>query len=274
MPGSDSLLTNASKLRLPALTRAKNALASSFDNLRSKPDQERRSRFFKTLSKPTTNAEKLEDKSFSQSLDMKPPSPTSSEKAALDTLMDPIPTTAPKLEVKEDTMRKRTWSGFTFKSRSATKVSVDSESKDQEPVPEPKDKDLSSVDVSPREANQSEHSVKFTTMLKQEDENMDHRTSPSLPMSRTPLTPVRKIKSNRPRDRYKLHRLSFTPPAAPTFKSDFRRTHRRATSYGFTTPSWRQEIFESVSTPTKPSGHKQSRSIGSNFCEFITGNLL
>ena len=270
---SSSLETSSSRLRLPALTRAKNALATSIDNLRNKPS-DRGSRFFKSL-RTSASVDKpvgkiVEDERVTQSLNAKTLSPIFSRKTSLDTLMAPIPTTPVKHKTEEDTRRERTWSGFIHKRSPRPSMLEDTDGK-QKPLleQEGKDETRSPSPDGHRQIDQPVASEKHAT-FKLQDFN-DEQTSPT---SKTQLTPVRKINSNRPRDRLKFQRHSLTPPARLSTSSPMetepkcRRTHRRSTSYAHTASSWRQEIFESVNTPTKPDGSRRAKTV--EFCELIT----
>lgn len=268
---SNSLDTSSSRLRLPTLTRAKNALTTSIENLRNKPS-DRGPRFFKSL-RSSASVDKpvekmVEDKRGTQSLNVKTLSPLFSRKTALDTLMAPIPTTPVKQKTEEDTRRERTWSGFIHKRSPRSSTIEDADTKgEHKPLLQQIGKDETGSPP-PDKQDQPIVSEKHAT-FKLQDLN-DKQTSPT---SKTPSTPVRKIRSNRPRDRLKFQRHSLTPPARMSTSSPleteprFRKTHRRSTSYAFTVSSWRQEIFESVNTPTKPNGSRKANT--AEFCKLI-----
>ena len=264
-PGTGGLLTNtsleaSSRLRLPALSRAKDAIASSIENLKNRPSG-RGSRF--TKNKPT---DKQQDDQVTQSLNVRSVSPLFSKKTNLDTLMAPIPTTPVKQRTKEEVRRERSWSGYSQSPRSSPDIldaiqtsrrggsSQDKESETTSklvqsvgPVP------TEDVLKSPKAAEEVLKSPK-----KKKRTSFDLGDKSAEVEFKVPTTPMRRVKSQRPRD-MRHDRQSKTPPATTSShhsKKGFRKTHRRATSLAMPAYSstWRQDIFESCNTPDKRHG--------------------
>ena len=220
---------------LPALARAKIALASSFENLKNK-QSDRNSKLFR--SKMVSHG--------SHGYQSFPPSSLFSKKTTLDTLLSPIPTSpVAKQQTEEDVRRVRTWSGFIHKSPGSSHSDLQ-ETQGNSPT----------IDTPVESFSDSKETVASTPKKKtsfQSNENMEFII---------PSTPVRKILGTRPHslrggkhDRHSIHHPLRKPTLTPPPPDKKYRTHRRATSFAVT--SWRQEMFESC-TPDR--GHNRSTS--------------
>lgn len=95
--GNSALEESSSRLTVPALTRAKNAITSSFENLRSKPVTDKKQR-----NKPESQQLDL----CTQSLTGRSASPLFTRRTSIDTLMAPVSTSPLK---EEAAGRERSW---------------------------------------------------------------------------------------------------------------------------------------------------------------------
>lgn len=216
---------SSSRLRLPALTKAKMAITSSFDNLRSRSLQT------SLIEKKPGKSEEQEKgsvedrKSFSLNMS-KPASPLFSRRTSIDTLMAPIVTTPIKEGVSHG--RNRSWTAGEW------------------------------------EHPQSDQPAPVNTTKKGEEQRE----------VKTPQRPPRlnsRVLHQADKKERKSDRFSLTPPSVSVNKgSNFVKGHRRATSHGIS-KSLRQEIFDSVSTPTKLESkqHRRADSSDVSFCEHL-----
>ena len=291
-----SVSTN--RTRLSALERTKMALASSFENLRSR----------KNLKKATPDGNSVErsitpEPRGSQSLNLPTNTSIFMRKTDIDSLMDPISSLAGKVEEKEKGSGsgiKRSWSGSggSFKLRrrwNLRKVPSD-ETHDGEKTKQAnsEDKKVSDEKVqdkpsSGKSKNGEEGTADGTASAVLNTQIVHPIASSSRPSSTSPplspllssrqkgnisqahsflpqtlhtpaRSPITTRRSTRPRaqkhDLSLLQRRTsrYTPPpgSASALPQEFLRSHRRSMS-------WRQEIFESVSTPTKTERNASSK---------------
>ena len=201
--------TTEEKLNVPALTRAKIAIANSFENLRSKPLVERKR---KNSQDKLHNSKGMGRKA--ESLNMRATSPLFARKTSIDTLMAPV-TTSPRKDLPH--RRERSWTAGV-------------------------DKVLPDMPVA---ATSSASDSQLGTTEEQKDQIPGHNKTPHR------ITLPKKGRSLH-RERHTRH--SLTPPSvAAVDKYLPSRGHRRSSS-NIISKSWRQEIFDSVSTPTKLEG--------------------
>ena len=201
-------MDTSSRLRVPALTRAKDAITNSIENLKNRPSG-RGSRFHKTK----TVDKQPNDDQVSQSLNARPISPLFSKKTNLDTLMAPIPTTPIKQRSKDEVRRERSWSGYAHSPHS----SLDIQASSIRDLPQG-NKGVES-EANSRLVQSEEHALtKESTTKAKDDAPKKKRTSFDLTDKsvevefKAPTTPIRKMKSQRPRD-LREERQSKTPPA-------------------------------------------------------------
>lgn len=222
------------RLAVPALTRAKLAITNSFENLRSKPTADKKQKSLMKAEEEQQQQQQLQQKDdqLSQSHD-RSLSPLFSRKSHIDTLMAPV-TTSPFKGDKDTTKRNRSWTDMTSglgKMRQLSHASVVKVSNNNK--------------TSARKILQEEQDRE-----KEQEQATQNKKSDGMVKTPTRLTPVLKKRN--------LHQVSdarhcMTPPASSSEdKYGFSRArgHRRTSSHGITR-SWRQEIFDSVSSPTK-----------------------
>lgn len=205
-----SVEDTSSKLSVPALTRAKLAIANSFENLRSKPATDRKRKF---------SQDKMQTKREVDSI--RSTSPLFARKTNIATLMAPVTTSPMKVPQK----RERSWTADLSKSPQVLCVpaNIASESHEGEPGED-----------SEEHKDKTEQKELFKT---------PHRVT----------LPKRRRSLHRSGERSARH--SLTPPSVSTADQYLRtRGHRRSSSNVIISRSWRQEIFDSVSTPTKLDG--------------------
>jgi len=266
---------NTNKGRLSALERAKMALASSFDNLRTR----------KQLKK--VGSEDIPDRRSatpepqgSQSLNLPSNgSPTFSKKLSVSSLTAPGETAPNGKEIE----LKRSWSGsggsFRLRRRRNLKKAASDEATEEEKRKTQSDSDDKRTNSEQEQSSMSKEngdihhaqSAPFSSIPPSlQSSTLSPPLSPLLSSSRpgakvlesksfpshvfrTPThSPIRTRRSVRPRHRRKakkddpLHRMQFTPspPPPPVLPPMFLRGHQRSMSL-------RQDIYESVSTPTK-----------------------
>lgn len=213
-PQHSTVEDSSSKLTVPALTRAKLAIANSFENLRSKPASDRKR---KTSQEKMLNDREVDRKTESLNV-ARATSPLFSRKTNIATLMAPV-TTSP---MKAPERRERSWTADLSKIPPLPSIpgTIASQKHGAETKEEHSDK--------------SEQKDLFKT---------PHRIS--LPKRRRSL-------HRSEEERYARH--SLTPPSVSTVdKYLLTRGHRRSSS-NVISRSWRQEIFDSVTTPTKMDG--------------------
>lgn len=225
--GDSALEDSSSRLTVPALTRAKMAITNSFENLRSKPALDKKRKL--------SQHEKAElgQLDASQSLNVRSVSPLFARKTNIDTLMAPVATSPLK---EESRGRERSWTAGV--RRTILPRVTTSNDKNQEE----KNKDK-------KEQNQEEKNIDEEEEKQRDKAQSETATTPH----RTVLHKRRKSPGNLQRDRPPL-RHSLTPPSGSGVEKYLQfRGHRRSTS-NIISRSWRQEIFDSVSTPTKLDG--------------------
>ena len=244
----------SSKLKIPALSRAKNALASSIDNLRTRQQNNQSSR--KSTSAKTREgggtAANSNDK-VSQSLDLPVHSPLFTRKAKLDDLMAPIsmsPSPSADKEQKKQLqlgVRERSNSerlqkhkirelttasnGSDREEKDKAKESIRNKSRRRTPPSMP-----SAVKEVPAFQRSRSPSPLVTSPPATSQKTFDNFLTPR----RTPALGLTGLKGKR---------LSRTPPAQTVSTASdhqLRRGHKRSTSY-----TCRAEIFESVNTPER-----------------------
>lgn len=262
---------NTNRGRLSALERAKMALTSSFDNLRTRKQLKKAGSDDNSDRRSATP-----EPQGSQSLNLPSNvSPILSKKTSVSSLLGPVSTgeTAPN-ELK------RSWSGsagsFRLRRRRNLKKAASDEASEEEKgktqshlddkrtnseqeqstengdIQHAQSAPLSSI---PPSLQSSTISPPLSPLLSSSRPGAKVLESKSFPSHafRTPThSPVRTRRSVRPHGRRKgkkddhLQRLQFTPPpaSAPVLPPMLLRGHQRSMSL-------RQDIFESVSTPTK-----------------------
>lgn len=213
--GNSTLEESSARLAVPALTRAKNAITSSFENLRSKPVTEK-----KQKSKPEIQQSDV----HSQSLTTRSASPLFARRTSIDTLMAPV-STSPMKE-GDGTGRDRSWTAG-----------------------------VGEMWQRPRPQGRHDPSTKNQDGKGKEKEKEDGEKAKKDDEKDVFKTPRRSFAATRRRnfhgaDQGHRVRLSLTPPSSATIEKYHAKGHRRSTS-NIVSSSWRQEIFDSVSTPTK-----------------------
>ena len=232
------------KPKLPALSRAKNALASSFTNLPTK----------KNSVKSQKDSETAVDERASQSLNLPIHSPIFTRKTKLDELMAPIPL-SPSTE-KEKKMesrlaprlRERSWSDR-LQKRKGREIKISNEETDS----------VKKTDEAKQNGGEKDEKRKtLPPPLVSKKEQLSNRRpkSPSPLATSPPATSQKKFEAmtttprRTPRRGWRGNRSSRTPPAqmvsTPSADHQPRLGHRRSTSY-----TCRAEIFESVHTPER-----------------------
>lgn len=256
----------SSRLKLPAFARAKNALASSIDNLRTRQQNNNNQTGKKEIKASNGSGSAVavggEDRA-SQSLTLPVHSPIFTRKAKLDDLMAPIAMSpSPSSEKKlggsrlPAAMRERSWSDR-LQKRKLRELSVvvdgsppdNSEKEKGEKDKKKKTKGSSRTPPSPPATNKDGLStpkrsrspspltiIPPTMNQKRPDNNNNNLQMPR----RAPMLGLKGTRSKR---------SSRTPPAqmaSSPMDLQLRRGHRRSTSY-----TCRAEIFESVNTPER-----------------------
>ena len=219
------------KLKVPAIARAKNMIANSFENLRSKPQA--------LAEKPKkTSSTALVTKPNAQSL--------FSRKSSIDTLMSPVRSKSSsvdedmnkekRLQAKRDAEgRTRSWTSCT--GLLPPKLILDSEEFETEKVADEEEPD--NVETIRIDEPVGCHEGAMTS----------HYALPKTPQGQRTRSLREAVQS-----RY----LSLTPPSTSTSEGLFSKQHRRAVSHEMGS-SWRQDIFESVVTPGKlEKGHRRT----------------
>ena len=267
---------SSARLKLPALSRAKNALASSIDNLRTRQQNNQTTKKPSSNNKTSGGEEKENrtvatagDERVSQSLSLPIHSPIFARKTKLDTLMAPISMSpspsqdgdkklGSQLPVREK--RERSWSE-SVKKHKIRELPTGSGG-ESPPSPRNKERDRSKE----RKAKGSRRSPPPVSSTKTGKEpSAPQRTKPVSPLTSPPATSSRKkfeTFHQTPRrtptlglSSRKGKRASRTPPAQMVstpveYPPGVRRGHRRSTSY-----TCRAEIFESVNTPSERTSH-------------------
>lgn len=268
---------SSARLKLPALSRAKNALASSIDNLRTRQQNNQTTKKPSSNNKTSGGEEKENrtvatagDERVSQSLSLPIHSPIFARKTKLDTLMAPISMSpspsqdgdkkklGSQLPVREK--RERSWSE-SVKKHKIRELPTGSGG-ESPPSPHNKERDRSKE----RKAKGSRRSPPPVSSTKTGKEpSTPQRTKPVSPLTSPPATSSRKkfeTFHQTPRrtptlglSSRKGKRASRTPPAQMVstpveYPPGVRRGHRRSTSY-----TCRAEIFESVNTPSERTSH-------------------
>ncbi len=215
------------RLRLPSLARAKMAITSSFENLRVKPGQGQEAKKQQRVGGDGgSEGDEFKGKDVkSNSLNLQSPSPLFSRKTNITTLMNPI-VTSPK---RETAVRQRAWTA-------GERVPLTLPGEDRE----------ESVLVSEESALVSNTLVSNTgpaasLLMDDDDDTVPEKAGVYKTPQRSHV--FRSLREG------KLERHSLTPPSSQQ-QHHYRTNHRRTTSHVITR-SWRQEIFDSVSTPTK-----------------------
>ena len=267
---------SSARLRVPALSRAKNALASSIDNLRTRQQQNNNQTTKKSSTKIAngenrTAAAAASDERVSQSLSLPVHSPIFARKTKLDTLMAPIsmspsPFQEQKrlggpLPVREVQVRERSWSESVKKHKIRELTTGGGGVGGGESPPSPcKEKDRPK-ERKTKGGRRTPPSPPISSSSSTRTEKEPRRTRPVSPLTSPPATsqpkrfeafhqtprrtPVLGL-SNR-----KGKRTSRTPPAQMVstpvdYPPGVCRGHRRSTSY-----TCRAEIFESINTPSE-----------------------
>ena len=255
---------SSAKLKLPALSRAKNALASSIDNLRTRQQNNQ------STKKPSTKtnegsrpaaAPAASDEKVSQSLNLPVHSPIFARKTKLDTLMAPIsmsPSPSQEGEKKLGSQlplrgRERSW------SESVKKHKIRELTNGSESPPSPgKEKDRLK-EMKTRGSRRRTPPSPPITMTTGKEAGTPRRARPVSSLASPPATSQKKFDGfQTPRrtpmlglSNQKGKRSSRTPPAQMVstpieYPPGVRKGHRRSTSY-----TCRAEIFESVNTPSE-----------------------
>lgn len=256
---------SSAKLKLPALSRAKNALASSIDNLRTRQQNNQ------STKKPGTKASEENraaaanggtDERVSQSLSLPVHSPIFARKTKLDTLMAPISMSPSPSQDGEKKLgnqlplrevRERSWSE-SVKKHKIRELTIGSES----PPSPGKERDRLK-DKKAKGSRRTPPSPPVSSMKTGKEPNTPQKTRAVSPLASPPPTSQKKFDTfQTPRRTPKLglsnrkgKRASRTPPAQMVstpvdYPPGVRRGHRRSTSY-----TCRAEIFESVNTPSE-----------------------
>ena len=241
------------KPKLPALSRAKNALASSINNLPVK----------KNNVKSRKESERAGEERASQSLSLPVHSPIFTRKTKLDDLMAPIPVSpATEKEKKLESRllpktRERSWSDRLQKHKVREMAASDGESNSI------KDKD-EAKESEGEKSNKRRRTSPIPPLTVKEQVGSRSPRSPSPLTTSPPATSQKKYESlttprRTPKRGLRGNRSSRTPPAqmvsTPMADQRWRWGHRRSTSY-----TCRAEIFESVNTPERKSSY--------DVCEF------
>ena len=199
------------RLTVPALARAKMAITSSFENLRSKP--------------PTEKKQKSKTENQQSSDVYRSSSPLFARKTSINTLMAPVSTSP----LREGGGRSRSWTAGVGEICRPAPVSLESNNQG--------DKDQGKIQGD-------------------SDESEKQNGGDDKGVSETPMFTTPKKKDLQ-------HRHSLTPPSSSAEEFLFK-GHRRSTST-ITFGSWRQEIYDSVCTPTKL--EKDFNRADSDICE-------
>ena len=266
---------SSAKLKLPALLRAKNTLASSIDNVRSR--QRSGSQSTRMISRGNTSAGSqtaaaASDGRVTQSLNLPVRSPIFARKTKLDTLMAPISMSPSPSYEKEKKLgseqstgekRERSWSESVNKRKAREPASEDgspsSPGKERERLKDKRDRGRRRTPPSPP----------VTTKTGKEPSTPQRQTRAVSPLASPPATSQKLFDTfQTPRrtptlglSTKKAKRASRTPPAQMVstpidYPPGVRKGHRRSTSY-----TCRAEIFESIHTPERRSSH--------DLCEFM-----
>ena len=246
------------RLRLSTLTRAKNVIANSFENLRSRP--------------PLPLDKKTRKSALYVTSEQRPYDLLFAHKSNINTLMSPVhanPSNKNMAEEKvvcqsekDDVRWNRAWTaGVSPPNIRGKNVSSENE-RVSESAPLRRRKD---------EAEQSAvlHSLPAQTSQETsqaEEQYLLRKTTQHLSFPRT-----RGLREFQQRNRQR--HLSLTPPsssASLSSKEKFHREHRRAASHGISS-SWRQELFESVATPSKMDRKCRRTPTSSDICELRAG---
>lgn len=272
---------SSARLRVPALSRAKNALASSIDNLRTRQQQNNNQTTKKSSTKiangenRTATAAAASGEMASQSLSLPVHSPIFARKTKLDTLMAPIsmspsPSQEHKrlggpLPVREVQVRERSWSESVKKHKIRELPTGGGGAGGGESPPSPrkeKDRPKERKTKGDRRTPPSPPVSSSSSSTKTGKEpGTPRRTRPVSPLTSPPATSQQKrfeAFHQTPRrtpvlglSNRKGKRASRTPPAQMVstpmeYPPGVRRGHTRSTSY-----TCRAEIFESINTPSE-----------------------
>ena len=256
---------SSAKLKLPALSRAKNALASSIDNLRTRQQNNQ------STKKPSTKASEENraaaanggtDEKVSQSLNLPVHSPIFARKTKLDTLMAPISMSPSPSQDGEKKLggqlplrevRERSWSE-SIKKHKIRELTIGNES----PPSPGKERDRLK-DKKAKGRRRTPPSPPISSTKTGKEPGTPRKTRAVSPLASPPAASQKKFDTfQTPRRTPKLglsnqkgKRASRTPPAQMVstpvdYPPGVRRGHRRSTSY-----TCRAEIFESVNTPSE-----------------------
>lgn len=216
-PTSSAMTSLDTRLTVPALTRAKMAITNSFENLRSKSATEKRRKSSQSGEEATeqegSKVQEDQQDLKTESLNVRSLSPLFARKTNIDTLMAPVSTSP--LQDGIDRGRNRSYTAGAGEMLKGLPVPVLEKNSQKEQVKEKKG----------GEEKRGEGGPQGTT---------PHR--PTLTAKRRSLSE----KQN-----------SLTPPAASTVEKYIAKGHRRSTSNIVSSRTWRQEIFDSVYTPSK-----------------------
>ena len=253
-----------SKLKLPALSRAKNALASSIDNLRTRQQNNQATK--KNIKTSEANGSRTSDERATQSLNLPVHSPIFSRKTKLDELMAPIsmsPSPSTEKTLGNPLLpraRERSWSDRLRKHKIRELSSVDDGNlSDKEKEDEAKDKAKESSGKKFSDRKAPPPVPRIVTGSETSSPLNKARRSPSPLTTTPPSVSQEKVNSFQTPQRgpslgltgFRGWRSSRTPPAqmvSSPHDHQHRRGHRRSTSY-----TCRAEIFESVKTPERQS---------------------
>ena len=255
---------SSAKLKLPALSRAKNALASSIDNLRTRQQNNQATKKPNTkTSEENKTVAASNNERVSQSLNLPVHSPIFARKTKFDTLVAPIsmsPSPSQDGEKKlggqlpARAVRERSWSESVKKHKIRE---LNTGGGDSPPSPG-KEKDRPK-ERKAKGSKRTPPSPPVSSTKTGKEPSTPRRTKPVSPLASPPATNQKKFDAfQTPRrtpmlglSNRKGKRASRTPPAQMVstpveYPPGVRRGHRRSTSY-----TCRAEIFESVNTPSE-----------------------
>lgn len=239
----------SARLRLPTLTRAKKVITNSFENLRSKPPLPPDKKTLKSAATVTATEQGQSHDLFSR-------------KTSIKTLMSPVHSSSSNTKGTEwvyskqtQGERTRSWTeGQTLSAATFHQRSVGSEEDKRDKSEKLRGREESLVQSLPTHTGKepSQH----------EEKRFLNKTPQRISTSRTKnLLEFQQRKGRR--------HLSMTPPSSASSSSSegkFRKMHRRATSHSISS-SCRQEIFESVVTPSKMDRNHWRTTVSSDICE-------
>lgn len=206
------------------------AITSSFENLRSTEKKQK--------SKPESQSHQPDP--HSQSLNIRSSSPLFARRTSIDTLMAPINTSPMKEEGKG---RNRSWTagvGEIWRGPQSADGSSNGNSNGSS---------NGSSNGKSKDQDGKEKEQKASQREEEDKANEDNMKSIFKTPHRSFGAPRRR-RNLQGSDEGRRLRHSLTPPSSATLKKYLRKGHRRSTS-NVVSSSWRQEIFDSVCTPTK-----------------------